>query len=46
MQLKRWWLTVALFLIHLVGMFLCVEPITTGVAIAAGASALGCKNIF
>ena len=47
MQIKRWWFTLALFLIQLIKGFVCVEPVTITLgAAAAGGGFLACKNIF
>lgn len=47
MQFKHWWFTLVLFLIQLIKTFFCVEPVTVTLgAVAAGGSALACKNIL
>ena len=47
MQFKHWWFTLVLFLIQLIKKFLFVEPVTVTLgAVAAGGSALACKNIL
>ena len=46
MQLKCWWLIIALLLIQLIRNFLCVEPITVTVGAAAGVTTLTCKDVF